>query len=142
MRGRASSVQSLDINKSPDGIQTRDICLAFGLLLLQGYKSTVAQVRTPPWSQVTSLAIHIRLFLITLRSSVLPLCAQILWFLFLFHFSTTSLLFTVVPWVSECLGSPQDLSQESYGLLVQGTRQGGACPLPLPHLCTPASGSS
>lgn len=66
-----------------------------------------AQARTPPYSQVTSPASHIRLFLTTLRSPVLlsslypdPSVSLPL------HFSDY-LFPLVVPEVSECLGSSQ-----------------------------------
>lgn len=76
-----------------------------------------AQARAPVWSQV-ALITHIRLFLATLKSPVLPLhYAHILLSIFLFHFSTTYLLLPLEePGVSECLGF-QRWSQECYAHL-------------------------
>lgn len=72
---------------------------------------TTVQARTPLWSQRTSLATHITLFLLTLESTVLPL--------FIVHTSFLSLSFTFlhhlplgVPGASECLGLFQEWSQE------------------------------
>ena len=80
------------------------------------------QARTSPWSQVASLATHIRLFLTTLESPVLPFFI-VPTFLFLFHFSTTCLFLLVTPKVSESLGSASGWFQEFYALPVHyGTR--------------------
>lgn len=55
---------------------------------------------------ITSLTIHIRLFLSVLKSQVLPLfiASHILLFLFLFYSSTTYLLLLVTTGVLDCLG--------------------------------------
>ena len=59
-----------------------------------------AQARTPPWSQVASPATHIRLFLNTLDSPVLPLFIVLT--SFCFSFSSISPTLTCS---SACLGS-------------------------------------
>lgn len=56
--------------------------------------------RTPPWSQVASLATHIRMSLTILESP----CANMFLLLFLFHFFITYLILLMVPGVSECPG--------------------------------------
>jgi hypothetical protein len=50
-----------------------------------------AQARIPPWTQVASLATHIRLFLITLESPVLPLFIVPMSFCFTFSSIAPSL---------------------------------------------------
>lgn len=51
-------------------------------------------------------------------SSASLYCAYILWFLFLFYFSTIYFLLLVAPRVSEYLGSSQEWSPECYALLM------------------------
>ena len=52
-------------------------------------------------------------------------CAHILLLLFIFHFSIIYSLLFVLPMASDCLGSPEECSQEYYAPLVHyGTRQG------------------
>jgi hypothetical protein len=77
-----------------------------------------AQSGTPPWSQVTSLATHVRLFLTTLESPLLPVF--IMSTSFCFSFSSTSLPLTCTG-VSDFMGSSQEWSQECMshlGLMV------------------------
>jgi len=74
-------------------------------------------------------------------------CTHILLFLFLFHFSTTYLLLSVVLRLSEHLGSSQEWSQKCYALFVHyGTRQGPYGLIFIPRLTVlggtfPVSGS-
>lgn len=61
----------------------------------------------PPWSQMASLASHIRLSLTTSESPVLPLFAVPTSFCLSLHFSTTHLFLLVAPIDSECMRSSQ-----------------------------------
>ena len=77
--------------------QTRDVCLAFGG---NGTNSAAAGPHTqhsperPPWSQVAPLASHIRLFLTTTKSPVLPLFTVPMSFCFSFSSISPSLAFS------------------------------------------------
>lgn len=84
----------------------------------------LAHVRT----LVASLATHIGLFLITLKSPVLSLFIVLTFFCFLFfYFSTTYLLLLVAPRISECLESFQEWSWEYYDVLMHyGSGQGSS----------------
>lgn len=81
VRGVTNSPQSSDINillgSSPDQGCPPGLWLKQATIVVGPYTQTwppvTAQVRTPPWSQVALLAIHMRVFFTTLQSPVLPL---------------------------------------------------------------------
>ena len=81
VRGVTNSPQSSDINiflgSSPDQGCPPGLWLKQATIVVGPYTQTwppvTAQVRTPPWSQVALLAIHMRVFFTTLQSPVMPL---------------------------------------------------------------------
>lgn len=111
VRAGASSTQTSDINIALVAAQTKEVCLAFGdnrPLLLQGHGPR----HGPQWEQrpgpYHGLRWHHQIhqaapYYPGLSSSGSLHYTHIL-LLFLFHFSTTFLLFLVAPEVSGCLG--------------------------------------